>query len=191
MKREYFGMLFIIISVALYFIADYFFGQELVSKYENMPKDICWHLIGHLQTNKVKYIAPFVHMVHSIDSLKLIAELNKEAKKVNRVIPFLFQIHIALEETKFGLSAIELDEILNNPEYQSFKHVKLEGLMGMATFTDKKEIIINEFASLKSIYDKYKITYDFKTLSMGMSSDFEIAIEQGSNMIRVGSRVFE
>jgi pyridoxal phosphate enzyme (YggS family) len=168
--------------------------QELVAKYHALPKDIEWHLIGHLQTNKVKYIAPFVHTIHSIDSLKLLAEVNKQALKNDRIVNCFFQIYIAKEESKFGLSEDEMNEILKSEEFANFKNIKITGLMGMATNTDDKILIQSEFANLKAIFDKLKATksfnIDLKYLSMGMSGDYQIALEQGSNMVRIGSYIF-
>jgi len=165
--------------------------QELVSKHEQLPKDIEWHLIGHLQTNKVKMIAPFVSLIHSVDSLKLLKEINKCAEKENRVIDCLLQIYIAKEETKFGLSFEEADEILHSEELKQMKNIRIAGLMGMATLTDNEQQIRNEFRSLKVFYDSLKNQVSsIKTLSMGMSSDYKIAIEEGSNLIRVGSLIF-
>jgi pyridoxal phosphate enzyme (YggS family) len=168
--------------------------QELVAKYHALPKDIEWHLIGHLQTNKVKYIAPFVHTIHSIDSLKLLAEVNKQALKNDRIVNCFFQIYIAKEESKFGLSEDEMNEILKSEEFANFKNIKITGLMGMATNTDDKILIQSEFANLKAIFDKLEATksfnIDLKYLSMGMSGDYQIALEQGSNMVRIGSYIF-
>ena len=165
--------------------------QELVSKHEQLPKDIEWHLIGHLQTNKVKMIASFVSLIHSVDSLKLLKEINKCAEKENRVIDCLFQIYIAKEETKFGLSFEEAEEILSSEEFKQMKNVRIAGLMGMATLTDNQSQIRNEFKSLKSFFDGLVIRHSsFIILSMGMSSDYKIAIEEGSNLIRVGSLIF-
>jgi pyridoxal phosphate enzyme (YggS family) len=169
--------------------------QELITKYESLPKDIQWHLVGHLQTNKVKYIAPFVSLIHSVDSLKILKEINKEGEKNNRVIDCLFQMHIAEEDTKFGLSYDELIEILNSEEYKSFKHVRIVGLMGMATFTEDLTQVRREFNGLSNIFKEINSNYFtetpfFKTLSMGMSGDYAIAIEEGSTMIRVGSSIF-
>ncbi len=169
--------------------------QELVEKWEVLPRDIEWHLIGHLQTNKVKYIAPFVSMIHSVDSFKLLQEINKQGEKNNRVIPCLLQFHIAQEETKFGLSFEEAEEILQSREFVEMDHVSIVGLMGMASFVEDEEQIRDEFrnlhnyfAILKSNYFKYNP--DFKVLSMGMSGDYKLAIEEGSTMIRVGSSLF-
>lgn len=169
--------------------------QELVGKYETMPKDIEWHLIGHLQTNKVKYIAPFVSLIHSVDSLKLLQAIDKEAQKVNRVIDSLLQVHIAEEETKFGFSFDEVYEALNSADYCRLHNVNVVGLMGMATFTDNTNQVRKEFRSLKGLFDKLKEQYfsendNFKVLSMGMSGDYKIAVEEGSTMVRVGSSIF-
>lgn len=168
--------------------------QELVDKYEVLPKDIEWHLIGHLQSNKVKYIAPFVSLIHSVDSLKLLQEINKQAEKNNRIINCLLQIYIAKEETKFGLSFEEAEQLINSKEINELKNIKITGFMGMATNTDKKEQISNEFKSLKQFYDKFSnfsiFNLKLSNLSMGMSSDYLTAIEQGSTMIRVGSSIF-
>ncbi len=161
--------------------------QELVEKEESLPKDIEWHMIGHLQTNKVKYIAPFVSLIHAVDSKKLIKEINKRAEQNNRVISCLLQIHIAQEESKFGLDKDGVIEILNT----DFPNVSIVGLMGMATFTDNKNQIRKEFKYLKDIYDELKVSQpNFSILSMGMSGDYSIAIEEGSNMIRIGSYIF-
>lgn len=169
--------------------------QELISKYDVMPKDIEWHLIGHLQTNKVKYIAPFVSLIHSVDSFKLLSVIEKEAQKCNRVIDCLLQVYIASEETKFGLSADELHELLQNPEFEQLQNVRVCGLMGMATFTDNMEQVRMEFRFLKNLFNEVKQTYFknhpwFNELSMGMSSDYRIAIEEGSTMVRIGSNIF-
>ena len=161
--------------------------QELTTKYENLPKDIHWHLIGHLQSNKVKYIAPFIYLIHSIDSLKLLKEVDKEARKHQRVISFLFQMHIAQEETKFGLSKTELDEILLDQEYT---HVACKGLMGMASNTEDIDQVKKEFEYLNSVYTELKDKHHYDTLSMGMSGDYLTAIAEGSNLIRVGSKIF-
>ncbi|MDD2279190.1 MAG: YggS family pyridoxal phosphate-dependent enzyme [Bacteroidales bacterium] len=169
--------------------------QELVDKYEVLPKDIEWHLVGHLQTNKVKYIAPFVSLIHSVDSFKLLKEINKMAKRNERTINCLLQIHIADEETKFGLSPEELKQILSSEEYKDLTHVKVIGLMGMATFTDDMEQVREEFRFLSTLFKNIKSAYfknssEFCALSMGMSGDYGIAIEEGSTMIRVGSIIF-
>lgn len=170
--------------------------QELVQKQQQLPQDIRWHFIGHLQSNKVKYIAPFIHLIHSIDSFKLLKEVNKQAIKVNRIINVLLQVHVAKEETKFGLDEKELGELTdtNGVELSELKHVKISGLMAMASFTDDKEKVRKEFKLLKSLFDKYAplqtANCKLETLSMGMSGDYLIAIEEGSTMVRIGSLVF-
>lgn len=169
--------------------------QEMVSKFDVMPKDIEWHLVGHLQSNKVKYIVPFVSLIHSVDSLKLLSVIDKEAEKVNRVIDCLLQIHIAMEETKFGLSADELKELLSSQAFIQLRNVRIVGLMGMASFSDDTDIVRGEFRNLSAIFKQVKEDYFtdkswFKELSMGMSSDYIIAIEEGSTMVRVGSSIF-
>ena len=169
--------------------------QELTDKAEALPKDIEWHMIGHLQRNKVKYIAPFVHLIHSVDSVRLLKEINKQGKKIDRVIPVLLQIHIAEEENKYGLDEQELHELLSSGDFKEMNHVEVQGLMGMATFTDDTEKIRREFKSLKKLFDKTAEQYNdeklnLKELSMGMSGDYEIAIEEGSTMVRIGSKIF-
>ena len=169
--------------------------QELVAKYEAMPKDIEWHLIGHLQTNKVKYIASFVSLIHSVDSIKLLEVIDKEAQKHNRVIDCLLQIHIASEETKFGLSADELEELLSSNDFREMKNIRVVGLMGMATFIDNMAQVRMEFKFLSTLFQSVKAKYFadkpwFKELSMGMSSDYAVAIEEGSTMVRIGSNIF-
>lgn len=169
--------------------------QELVEKYEAMPKDIQWHLIGHLQKNKVKYIAPFVSMIHSVDSFELLEVINQQAKKNDRIIPVLLQFHIAEEETKFGLNIQEAQSLLEQIKLQSLDHIKICGVMGMASFTDDKEKVRGEFRTLKGHFDQLKSTYfsedaGFKEISMGMSGDYEIAISEGSTMVRIGSALF-
>jgi len=169
--------------------------QELVAKYEALPKDIVWHLIGHLQSNKVKYIASFVSLIHSVDSLKLLEVIDKEAQKQNRVIDCLLQVHIASEETKFGLSADEVEELLSSNEYKAMMNIRVVGLMGMATFTDNMEQVRMEFKFLKNLFCTVKEKYFvgsscFMELSMGMSSDYAIAVEEGSTMVRIGSNIF-
>lgn len=169
--------------------------QELVDKQANLPKDIEWHLIGHLQTNKVKYIAPFVHLIHSVDSLKLLKEIDKQAEKNSRVIDCLLQIYIADEETKFGLGYDEAIELLRSDEFKELKHVRITGVMGIATNTDNQKQIKEEFYELKTFFSGLKQSFFrdddyFKEVSMGMSSDYKEAIEQGSTMIRVGSTIF-
>jgi pyridoxal phosphate enzyme (YggS family) len=163
--------------------------QEMTRKYDVLPKDIQWHMIGHVQSNKVKYMAPFVALIHGVDSLKLLKEINKQALKNNRVINCLLQVHIAKESTKFGLSNMECIEALTAAE--SLKNITIKGLMGMATFTDDHSQIEQEFDGLKQLYDQLAKKYsEFEILSMGMSGDYQIAIAKGSNMIRVGSKIF-
>ena len=168
--------------------------QELVDKVVQLPTDIHWHFIGHLQTNKVKLIAPFVQLIHGVDSLKLLKEINKEAARNNRVIDCLLQIHIAQEETKFGLDKEELDLIIGQLVDMPMPHIRVAGLMGMASFTDNMQNVRTEFRKLKELFDRYAKpqTSNFKlqTLSMGMSSDYTIAVEEGSNMVRIGSLLF-
>jgi hypothetical protein len=165
--------------------------QEMTEKQGLLPKDIQWHMIGHIQRNKVKYMAEYVSLIHAVDSLKLLKEINKQAKKCNRVIPCLLQIHIAEEDTKFGFDEKELDEIIALNNIQQLTNVKIVGLMGMATFTDNTEQIRKEFKQLKHLFEKSKLTLpDLSQLSMGMSGDYQIAIEEGSTMIRVGSSIF-
>lgn len=169
--------------------------QELVDKYEQLPKDIQWHLIGHLQTNKVKYIAEFVHLIHAVDSLKLLQEINKQAEKHQRIIQCLLQFHIAEEEAKFGLDFSEAEELLQSREFIEMQNVQIVGLMGMSTFTENTEQIRDEFRNLNNYFQIIKSHYfkfnpAFKHLSMGMSGDYPIAIEEGSNMIRIGSTLF-
>ena len=163
--------------------------QDMVAKSEELPSDIQWHMIGHLQTNKVKYIAPFVSLIHGVDSLKLIKEIDKRAAQNNRIIDCLLQIHIAEEETKFGLSDIEATQVLEYANH--LKNVRIKGLMGMATNTRDESIVRNEFAGLKELFLKFQsVSKDLQIISMGMSTDYEIAIEQGSTMVRVGSAIF-
>lgn len=187
--------------LALYHQGQRIFGenkvQELVEKYELLPKDIEWHLIGHLQSNKVKYIAPMVSMIHSVDTLKLLFEINKEAKKNNRILKVLIQMHIAQEETKFGADEKELIEMLEYycAENSSLQNIEIVGLMGMATNTNDERLILKEFQCLKNTFDSVKKTYlldkrNFTELSMGMSSDYKIAIQAGSTMVRIGSLIF-
>ena len=168
--------------------------QEMAEKWEVMPKDIQWHMIGHVQTNKVKFMAQFVSLIHGVDSLKLLKEINKQALKNNRVIDCLLQIHIAEEETKFGLDEEELNDILNSPELNEMKNIRIVGLMGMATFTDNQNQIKKEFTNLKSIFEKLQPlttkNCQLNTLSMGMSGDYQLAIECGSTMVRIGSSIF-
>lgn len=169
--------------------------QEMVDKYEQLPKDIEWHLIGNLQTNKVKYIAPFVHLIHSVDRLKVLREINKQAAKYERVIDCLLQIHIADEETKFGFSYEEAEDLLKSEILNDLAHIRLRGLMGMATFTENQAQIQTEFKGLKTFFERMKAEIahpqvDFQELSMGMSGDYQIAMEEGSTFIRVGSAIF-
>ena len=177
--------------------------QELIEKYQRLPKDIRWHFIGHLQSNKVKLIAPFVHLIHSVDSEKVLKEISKEAIKNNRIIDCLLEVYIAKEETKFGLDARETEEIIirisrrnnkkntNSQDEKSFQNICIKGLMGMASFTDNEEIVRREFHFLKSLFDKLKTkNSELQTISMGMSADYKMAIEEGSNMVRIGSLLF-
>jgi len=169
--------------------------QELREKPANLPNDIRWHMIGHLQTNKVKYIAPFIHLIHAVDSLKLLKEINKQALKNDRIINCLIQIHIAQEEQKFGFDETSLFEVLNSDEFSSLSNIRIVGLMGMATYTNDKNQIRSEFKSLKKLYDIVTAKFhhpnmNMKEISMGMSGDYMIAIEEGSTMIRVGSNIF-
>ncbi|WP_306550961.1 YggS family pyridoxal phosphate-dependent enzyme [Daejeonella sp.] len=169
--------------------------QELVEKHEKLPKDIEWHLIGHLQTNKVKYIASFINLIHSVDSLKLIQEINKQAFKNNRIIDCLLQLEIADEETKFGMDMAEAIELLRSNEFQELKNVRICGVMGIATFTDNPKMTAEEFYELKTFFTGLKDTFfrkdpAFKEISMGMSGDYNLAIEKGSTLIRLGSTIF-
>ncbi len=168
--------------------------QEMTEKWELMPKDIEWHMIGHIQSNKVKFMAPYVSLIHGVDSLKLFEEINKQAQKNNRVIECLLQLHIAEEETKFGLNEEELDDLLQSEIFKNLNNIKIVGLMGMATFTENQTQIKKEFQHLKSIFDKNQqpTTHNLQltTLSMGMSGDYQIAIECGSTMVRIGSSIF-
>lgn len=169
--------------------------QELVEKYEALPKDIRWHMIGHLQSNKVKYISPFVHLIHGVDSFNLLKEINKQGQKNGRRISCLLQFHIAQEDTKFGLSLEEAKAFLAGPEFYLLDHVRICGVMGMATFTENTTQIRQEFQNLQAIYQQLQSSYfssnsEFKEISMGMSDDYPIAIEEGSTLIRVGSKIF-
>jgi len=165
--------------------------QEMAAKWEEMPKDIEWHMIGHVQRNKVKYMAPFVSLIHAVDSFRLLNEINKQAQKHNRVIDCLLQIKIADEERKFGMSEVEATALLDSEEIKTLQNVKVTGLMGMATFTDNVSQLEEEFGYLKSVYEKIKSQYpDLQILSMGMSGDYTLAIEHGSTMVRVGSAIF-
>lgn len=169
--------------------------KEMMAKYQQMPKDIQWHMIGHIQTNKVKFMASFVHLIHGIDSFKLLKEVNKQALKNNRIIDCLLQIHIAEEDTKFGLNQYEINELLQSDEFHKMKNIKIKGIMGMATFTEDKNQIKKEFTCLEAIFKHliklHKIqNFDPTILSMGMSGDYPLAIECGSTMVRIGSSIF-
>lgn len=182
-----------------YQVGERIFGesrvQELTEKQTRLPKDIQWHFIGHLQTNKVKFLVPFVELIHGVDSLKLLQEINKQAEKINRVVNCLLQIHIATEDTKFGFSAEELIKLYQTGKLSALPFIQVCGLMGMATFTDNQHQVRKEFQSLKSLFDTIKRDYeaendDFREISMGMSDDYPIAIEEGSTMVRIGSLIF-
>ena len=166
--------------------------QELVDKAAQLPTDIQWHFIGHLQSNKVKYIAPFVHLIHGVDSEKLLQEINKQAIKQNRTIGCLLQVHIATEETKFGFDADSISELIQSGRLAHYSNIRIKGLMGMASFSEDTSLLTKEFSTLKQIYDLSAIQLgsDFNTLSMGMSSDYALAISLGSNMVRIGSLLF-
>lgn len=165
--------------------------QEMTEKWEKLPKDIKWHMVGHVQRNKVKYMAPYVSLIHAVDSLKLLKEIHKEADKNGHCIDCLLQIKIAEEDSKFGISADEAKEILDSEEFKKLDHVKVKGLMGMATFTDDEAQVKKEFDHLKSVFKDFKEKYsDMEILSMGMSGDYKIAIDSGSNMVRIGSEIF-
>jgi PLP dependent protein len=186
--------------LALYELGQRDFGenyvQELVDKAEQLPKDIRWHFIGHLQSNKVKYIAPFVHLIHGVDSEKLLKEINKQAAKLNKVIDVLLQIHIAKEETKFGMDEEELNLIIRQFENLKIENTRISGLMGMASFSEDMDLVRKEFQYLKTLFDRSNalqlssVNYHLSTLSMGMSGDYKIAIEEGSTMVRIGSLLF-
>lgn len=169
--------------------------QEMTQKYEALPKNIEWHFIGHLQTNKIKYIAPYVALIHGVDSYKLLAEINKQAAKAGRIIPCLLQIHIAQEETKFGFSTEECRAMLEEGQWRQLEHVQIAGVMGMATNTEDETQIRREFSTLSAFFQEIKEAYfkevsSFKEISMGMSDDYPLAIEEGSTLIRIGSRIF-
>lgn len=169
--------------------------QEIQAKQPEMPADTRWHMIGHLQSNKVKYIAPYVFLIHGVDSFKLLKEINKQGKKIDRVIPVLLQIHIAEEESKFGFDIKELEEMLSSNDFSELTHVQVKGLMGMATFTENESQIRKEFKSLKQLFDSLKSRtlpsfVQLEELSMGMSGDYQIAQEEGSTMVRIGSAIF-
>jgi len=169
--------------------------QELCQKQQELPQDIQWHCIGHLQSNKVKYIAPFVAMIHSVDSLKLLQEINKQAQKNNRIIDCLLQFHVAQEDTKFGLNKQEASDLVQDPSFKAMQHVRIRGIMGMASLTENQKQIESEFGQLRHLFEEFKTTFFiqntfFDTLSMGMSSDYELAIQSGSTMVRIGSAIF-
>ena len=165
--------------------------QELLEKYNKLPKDIKWHMIGHLQTNKIKKVIPIISLIHSVDSLKLLKKINNEAIKINKVVSCLLQINISNENNKYGFSIDQIREIFNNETLKDFKFIRIKGLMGMASFTENKNQIRIEFNNLKKIFDELKTKYpELKIISMGMSGDYKIAIEEGSNMIRIGSKIF-
>ncbi len=182
--------------IELYNLGQRAFGenyvQELVDKEASLPKDIQWHFIGHLQSNKVKYIAPFVHLIHGVDSEKLLQEINKQAIKQNRVIDCLLQVHIATEETKFGFDADSISELIQSGRLANYPNIRIKGLMGMASFSEDTHLLTKEFTSLKQIFDQAAIQLgnQFTILSMGMSSDYNLAISLGSNMVRIGSLLF-
>lgn len=170
-------------------------AQEMAGKHEELPTDIEWHMVGRLQSNKVKYIAPFVHLIHSVDSLKLLKEIDRQGARNNRIISCLLQVHIAKEETKAGLYENELKELLQSDDYRSFEFIAIRGLMGMATFTNDENIMRQEFSELSNMFssiknDFFKEDLKFKEISMGMSSDYKIAIEEGSTMVRIGTMIF-
>lgn len=170
-------------------------AQEILAKQPHLPTDIRWHFIGHLQTNKVKYITSFISMIHSIDSFKLLNEVNNQAEKHSRTIDCLLQFHIATEETKFGLDFEEASQLLNSYEFTVLNNIRICGVMGMATFTENKDLVRNEFKKLKTIFNKLKQSFFdekeyFKEISMGMSDDYKIAIEEGSTIVRIGSALF-
>jgi pyridoxal phosphate enzyme (YggS family) len=165
--------------------------QEMTEKWEKLPKDIKWHMVGHVQRNKVKYMAPYVSLIHAVDSLKLLKEIHKEADKNGHCIDCLLQIKIAEEDSKYGISADEAREILDSEEFKELDHVKVKGLMGMATFTDDEKQVKKEFDHLKTVFNEFKEQYsNFEILSMGMSGDYKIAIDSGTNMVRIGSEIF-
>lgn len=170
-------------------------AQEMTAKYQSLPKDIEWHMIGHLQSNKVKYIAPFVALIHSVDSIKLLEEIDKQGKKAGRIIPCLLQVHIAREETKFGFDADEVISLLSGSSLLELKNIEIKGLMGMATFTQNEDLIRKEFRSLKILFSDLKehklpTNMRMEELSMGMSSDYKIAVQEGSTYVRIGTAIF-
>jgi PLP dependent protein len=170
-------------------------AQEMTGKFQALPKDIEWHMIGHLQTNKVKYIAPYVALIHSVDSIKLLEEIDKQGKKAGRVIPCLLQVHIAREETKFGFDSDEIISLLSDSAFLQLRNIEIKGLMGMATFTESHELIRKEFRSLKTLFNdlnnrKLPSNMKMEELSMGMTSDYKIAIQEGSTLVRIGTAIF-
>jgi len=170
-------------------------AQEMMAKHQTLPKDIEWHMIGHLQTNKIKYIASFVSLIHSVDSMKLLEEIDKQGQKADRIIPCLLQVHIASEETKFGFDSEEVTSLIFSPAFANLKNITVTGLMGMATFTDNQDTIRKEFQSLRKLFDELKnrelpLNTTMKDLSMGMSSDYKIAIQEGSTLVRIGTAIF-
>jgi PLP dependent protein len=169
--------------------------QEIAGKWQELPKDIEWHFIGHLQSNKVKQLIPFVSLIHGVESLRLLATINKESEKCNKVVSVLLEFHIAREESKFGLTLEEAEEILSSQEYKSMKNISIAGVMGMATFTDDEQLIHSEFRKLRSIFELLRKTYFsdsalFCEISMGMSDDYSIAVAEGSTIVRIGSKIF-
>ncbi len=169
--------------------------QELLEKHDKLPEDVRWHMVGHLQSNKVKYLAPFIHLIHSVDSKKLLLEVEKQAEKFQRIIDVLLQVKISIEPTKYGLDQAEIDQFLADPDLDSLEHVQIRGLMGMASFVEDQRQIRKEFRNLKTCFDRLKDTYfsnnnSFDTLSMGMSGDYQLALEEGSTMVRIGTLVF-
>lgn len=169
--------------------------QELMAKYERLPKDIHWHFIGHLQANKIKYMIDFVELIHGVDSIKLLSAINRRAANANRIVDCLLQVHIAEEDTKFGFSEAELIEVIDSQTLSEYKNIRICGLMGMATFTENAEQVRREFKNLKKLFDTLKESYfkdeaSFKSISLGMSNDYEMAIEEGSTIVRIGSSIF-
>tara|TARA_B100001057_G_scaffold73025_1_gene67319 strand:+ start:1122 stop:1769 length:648 start_codon:yes stop_codon:yes gene_type:complete len=164
--------------------------QELIKKSEELPKDINWHMIGHLQRNKVKHLLPFVHLIHSVDSLRLLKEIDKQAKKQNKKVNILIQVDISNDDSKFGFSLFEINDFFEKNNYSDFQNIQIKGLMGMASFTKNKKIISKQFNDLNNIFQKFKKRLSFEFLSMGMSGDYYVALECGSNMIRLGSNIF-
>ena len=164
--------------------------QELIKKSEKLPKDINWHMLGHLQRNKVKYIVPFIHLIHSVDSLRLLKEINKQAKKQLKKVNVLIQVDISNDDSKFGFSLFEINDLFEKINYKDYQNIKIKGLMGMASYTSNKDKIRKQFNALNNVFQKFKKQYSFEYLSMGMSGDYIVALECGSNMIRLGSNIF-